>query len=133
LISLCRDVVEEGPDGQFGPIVDLKLSKDPAQVLLYRALCQMKLVSDLLVGLAEPDEANNLSFPCGEATREGTSLVCLGLPTRGTNALLGMCSKLCTAAETAPSDSEDGNLASQKSGSSEVREGPSNATGRPKR
>lgn len=113
LHSLSRDVVGEGPDGQFGPIVDLELPKDPAQVLLYRALSQMKLVSDLFIGLAEPDQADNLPFPCGEATLQGAFLPCFGLPTRWTNPLLRMRSKLCAAAETTPSDSEDGNLASQ--------------------
>ena len=79
--------------------MDLELAKDPVQVLFDRALGQMKFVSDLLIGLAEPDQADNLSFPRGEFLTGDAFSPGLWLPARGTNSLLRMRSKFCAASE----------------------------------
>jgi hypothetical protein len=103
--------MDERPDGQLGPIVDLELSKDPVQVFLYRAFGQMKLMSNLLIGFAKSNQGDDLPFPNRELTLEDAFLIRLGLPAGGTNSLLRVRSKFCTAAETTLGHCEDSNLA----------------------
>src|SRR4029079_5909809 len=62
---LQQTAVAGGGDG-FGAVLGAELAEDRADVEFYRALADRELVADLLVGVADGDEAEHLALAAGE-------------------------------------------------------------------
>jgi len=60
------DSLGDRPNGQLGPVRDAKLSEDPIQIFLNRALREMQFVCNLLVQFGLRYQIDNLPFPKAE-------------------------------------------------------------------
>src|SRR5690348_13212946 len=52
--------VPKGPEGEFGPVLDLELPEDPVQILFDRAFRQSEFERDLLIQLGLRHEVHDL-------------------------------------------------------------------------
>jgi hypothetical protein len=91
--------------------VDCNLAEDTIQILFDSAFGEVKVVGNLFVGLAMPDESDNLSFPDRQVGLQKLLLLDPRLFALRTNTLFGMSTKFTTAATTVLKRGEDGKLA----------------------
>jgi hypothetical protein len=59
-----------GPDGEFGPVLDLEFSENPIQIFFYGSLTEAKNVRDFLIQHGLSYQFHDLLFPEGKFRRE---------------------------------------------------------------